>query len=281
MTAPRALDFLGMIRPREEAFRQHHREDRILVSAAMTVNFSCGYLYWLQRTMNDAIQQPPAWDKVAALYLLTRAMDDLRAALECGERGAPVQGMSLLASVYEVEAVLLEIGHDPAKGQMWVTGESETGLMFSDSQDKHGKPIKKRLSEMGSTFYYDLGITGMTLTDLKAAHKRRYGEIYSELCGYKHVQPSVQRRYGATRTSSGMEVQPGPQWTPYMRKSVLALYEVAENLAEHIFLAVALTHSESEQRDHAARFIKQMRSAWFTVVKMENERPRSGEEEHS
>jgi len=271
-----ALDFLALMRPQEEEFRRQHREDVGLVAAAATLNFSCGYLYWLQRTINASIQQPIAWEKVAALYLLNRAIQDLRSALELGERGAPVQGMSLIIGVYEVEVALLEIGRDAAKGKHWLTAEGPADIVFSTRLGKSGQPVKQPIKERGTEFYPSLGIPGTTRSALEQAHEQRYGDIYAELCGYKHIQPSVQRQYGTVRTAHGIEVKPEPQWTPHMRQSVLAMYEIAENLAEHVFLAAAKAHLDPEQESHAARFIRQMRSAWQGTLSL-NEMTGEGE----
>jgi hypothetical protein len=224
-----ALDYRAIMREKEVVFRQKHAADSVLTAGAAAVNFSCGYLYWLQRTINTETQRPdPDWSKVASLFLLNRAIEDIRSALQLAERGAPVQAMSLLSSVYEVEAALLEIGRDAAKGKKWLTEPGTAAEVFK-APNENGKIVKQKLKDRGKDFYVRAGIAGVSEQEIREAHERRYETVYKSLCSYKHVQPDIQKQFGLRKTEKGLEVLPEPQLTPYVRQTTLAS-SVPDNL---------------------------------------------------
>lgn len=60
---------------------------------------------WLRGVLEEQNQSAPDPSKMAALFLIVRAQNDLRAAQLLCHQGYPVQAISLLAGVYEVNAM--------------------------------------------------------------------------------------------------------------------------------------------------------------------------------
>jgi len=261
------FNYLAHVREQEQACIRQIKEDSLLGDSAQQVNAACGFLFWLQRMINGSVAGSADWSKVSALYLLNRAIDDIRVALETSMAGYPVQALSLLASVFEVEVALKEIGTDVEKGLRWLQEEGQAKRVLGDDveRDDEVRRVQKGFDRMGELFYLGLeaeeGDPEEKVRRVRQRNADRYTRVYRELCGYKHIEPSIQREFGTVRTEQGTEVRPGPHWNARTRATLLASHEMMVNLALHVLMAGAHAHLRGEARSQASRSIRQVRRA--------------------
>ena len=155
--------------------------------------------------------------------LLARLANDLRCVALLANRGYPIQGGILAATIYEIAFTIAYIGSDDGRAQKWIDHEEPT-KPFEDAWMLTREGLRK-----------------LDITDADAQTAIEY-RTYSQLCMNKHVNPLLQKEHSYRIQDGAIVTLLGPDDTEEAIRPAQFALEHAVHLASLAMLSSVQQH---------------------------------------